>query len=56
MEYTLKRFVSGKLGLKYYLFNTNKTPKNNVYLGGHIVSVLGQADYSELALGYTHTF
>ena len=56
MEYSLKRFVSGKLGLKYYLFNTNKTPKNNVYLGGHIVSVLGQADYSELALGYTHTF
>lgn len=56
MEYTLKRFVSGKLGLKYYLFNTNKTPKNNVYLGGHIVSVLGQADYSELALGYIHTF
>ena len=56
MEYTLKRFVSGKLGLKYYLFNTNKTPKNNIYLGGHIVSVLGQADYSELALGYIHTF
>ena len=56
MEYTLKRFFSGKLGLKYYLFNTNKTPKNNVYLGGHIVSVLGQADYSELALGYIHTF
>ena len=56
MTYTLKRFVSGKLGMKYYLINTNKTPKNNVYLGGHIVSVLGQADYSELALGYTHTF
>ena len=54
--YTLKRFISGKLGLKYYLFNTNNSPKNNFYLGGHIVSVLGQADYSELALGYVHTF
>lgn len=54
--YTLKRFVSGKLGLKYYLLNTNKSPKNNLYLGGHIVSRLGQADYSELSLGYIHTF
>lgn len=56
MSYTLKRFVSGKLGLKYYLFNTYKTPKNNFYVGGHIVSVLGQADYSELTLGYIHSF
>ena len=54
--YTMKRFVSGKLGLKYYLFNTYKAPKNNFYLGGHIVSVLGQADYSELTLGYVHSF
>lgn len=54
--YTLKRFVSGKLGLKYYLFNTYKAPKNNFYLGGHIVSRLGQADYSELTLGYVHSF
>lgn len=54
--YTLKRFVSGKLGLKYYLFNTYKQPKNNFYVGGHIVSRLGQADYSEFTLGYIHTF
>lgn len=54
--YTLKRFVSGKLGLKYYLFNTYKAPKNNLYVGGHIVSRLGQADYSELTLGYIHSF
>jgi len=55
-EYTLKRFVSGKLGLKYYVFNTYKAPKNNFYVGGHIVSRLGQADYSELTLGYVHAF
>jgi hypothetical protein len=54
--YAMKRFVSGKLGLKYYLFNTYKAPKNNVYLGGHIVSVLGQADYSEFTAGYIHSF
>lgn len=56
MTYALKRFVSGKLGLKYYLFNTYKAPKNNFYVGGHIVSRLGQADYSEFTLGYMHTF
>ena len=55
-SYNLKRFISTKLGLKYYLFNTYKMPKNNIYLGGHIVSILGQADYSELALGYVHSF
>ena len=56
INYTLKRFVSGKLGLKYYVFNTNKAPKNNFYVGGHIVSRLGQADYSEFTLGYIHAF
>jgi hypothetical protein len=56
ISYNLKRIISGKLGLKYYLFNTYKQPKNNIYLGGHIISVLGQADYSELALGYIHSF
>lgn len=54
--YTLKRFISGKLGLKYYLFNTYKAPKNNLYVGGHIVSRLGQADYSEFTLGYVFSF
>lgn len=54
--YTLKRFISGKLGLKYYLINTYKQPKNNFYIGGHIVSRLGQADYSEFSMGYIHTF
>lgn len=54
--YTLKRLISGKLGLKYYLFNTNNAPKNNFYVGGHIVSRLGQADYSEFTMGYVHGF
>lgn len=54
--YTLKRFISGKLGLKYYLFNTNNAPKNNFYAGAHIVSRLGQADYSEFTMGYVRSF
>ena len=52
--YKLKRFVSGKLGLKYYLLNTKNMPKHNLSLGAYICSNLGQADYSELSLGYTH--
>lgn len=55
-SFTIKRYISGKLGLKYYLFDTYKSPKNNFYLGGHIVSISGQADYSELAFGYIHAF
>lgn len=55
-EYFMKRFISGKLGLKYYLFNTYKAPKDNFYIGGHIVSKLGQADYSEFTLGYVRSF
>jgi hypothetical protein len=52
--YTLKRYISGKLGLKYYVWNTKNMPKHNLSLGAYICSNLGQADYSELSLGYTY--
>lgn len=52
--YKLKRFISGKLGLKYYAWNTKNMPKHNVSLGAYICSNLGQADYTELSLGYTY--
>lgn len=51
----IKRFISGKLGLKYYLFNNNNLPKHNFSLGAYICSNLGQADYSELSFAYTYT-
>lgn len=52
--YNIKRYVSGKLGLKYYAWNTKDMPKHNLSLGAYICSNLGQADYSELSLGYTY--
>jgi len=52
--YNIKRYVSGKLGLKYYAWNTKNMPKHNLSLGTYICSNLGQADYSELSLGYTY--
>jgi hypothetical protein len=54
--YKLKRTVSGRLGLKYYLFSNSQAPKNNVYLGAHLNANLGQADFTELSLGYVHRF
>lgn len=55
-KYWIKRFVSGKMGLKYYLWNTKNQPKNNLSVGAFICSNLGQADYSELNIGFIHLF
>ena len=52
--YWVKRFISGKLGVKYYALNTKNMPKHNLSLGAYICSNLGQADYTELSLGYTY--
>lgn len=54
--YELKRTISGRIGLKYYLWSTNKAPKHNLYLGAHLNSNLGQADFTELSLGYVRRF
>jgi len=54
--YKIKRTVSSRLGLKYYLINTVKNPKNNIFLGVHLNANLGQADFSELSLGYVYRF
>lgn len=49
-----KRLLSTRLGLKLYAFNTNKLPKHNFYIGPHIKANAGQADFSELAIGYVY--
>ena len=54
--YKIKRTISARLGLKYYLINTTKTPTDNVFIGAFINSNLGQADFSELGIGYVKTF
>ncbi|MDN5212430.1 acyloxyacyl hydrolase [Fulvivirgaceae bacterium BMA12] len=51
-EYWLKRLFSTRMGLNFYLFNTNKLPENNVYIGAHINANFGQADFSEISLGF----
>ncbi|GAA3629465.1 acyloxyacyl hydrolase [Flavivirga jejuensis] len=54
--YKVKRTISARLGLKYYLIGTAKRPVNNLYTGVFINSNLGQADFTELAVGYVKTF
>ena len=52
--YKLKRTISTRLGLKYYLFSNSKSPRNNIYIGAHLNANLGQADFTELSLGFVH--
>ncbi len=55
-KFKKKYRISSRLGLKYYLIGKEKAPKNNLYLGANLNSNLGQADFSELSLGYVHSF
>ncbi len=52
--YDIKKTISSRLGLKYYLLNNNKSPKRNLFLGAFINANFGQADFSELSLGYVY--
>jgi len=55
-SYKKKHRISSRLGLKYYLIGMEKAPKNNFYLGAHLNSNLGQADFTELSFGYVFSF
>ncbi|QCW99080.1 acyloxyacyl hydrolase [Aggregatimonas sangjinii] len=54
--YQIKRYVFSRMGLKYYLVNTERSPKHNIFIGAFINANLGQADFSELTTGYRHRF
>lgn len=55
-KFKLKHIISSRMGLKYYLFGTNEVPKNNFFVSAHINSNLGQADFSEVSIGYVRSF
>ena len=52
----LKKWVTSRMGLDYYLINTKLKPKSNLFIGAYINANFGQADFSEITLGYTHIF
>lgn len=56
VKYKLKKYFSSRMGLNFYFINTNKLPKNNFFIGANINANFGQADFSEISLGYTYTF
>jgi hypothetical protein len=55
-KFKLKNTISSRLGIKYYLLGTHKAPVHNLYAGIHINANLGQADFTELGLGYVYSF
>ena len=54
--YEIKKSLPGRLGLKLYAINTNKSPKNNFFIGATLNSNFGQADFNELSFGFVHRF
>ncbi len=52
--YHIKKTISSRLGTKLYAINTNKAPQHNVYLGAFINANFGQADFTELTIGYQY--
>lgn len=52
--YEIKRTISSRMGLKYYLINNNKSPQHNLFFGAHINGNLGQADFTGFSLGYVY--
>lgn len=55
LRYNLSHIFSTRLGLRYYILNTDKSPIRNLFLGATINANLGQADFSELNFGYVYS-
>jgi len=55
-KYELKKRVSSRLGLKYYILATDNAPQHNAFVGVNINGNLGQADFTELSVGYVFAF
>ncbi len=53
-KYQIKKLISSRLGLKYYLIGNEQAPKHNIFLGAHLSANLGQADFTEFSIGYVY--
>ncbi|NTW33584.1 MAG: acyloxyacyl hydrolase [Bacteroidetes bacterium] len=51
-SFMLKKLFNSRLGLKLYLLNTAKQHKNNLFMAAHINANFGEADFSDISLGY----
>jgi hypothetical protein len=50
----LRKIFTSRVGMNYYLKNTNKHPKNNFFIGAHINANMAKADFTEISLGYNY--
>ncbi len=53
-KYKFKNAIATRAGFKYYLKGTNKFCVNNLYAGVFINANLGQADFTEIGIGYVY--
>ena len=54
-KYFLKRMFNSRMGLKLYLLNANKMPKNNFFVGANINANFSQADFTDVCVGYVRS-
>jgi len=54
-DFFLKKWFPASIGLNYYIIDPSKSPRSNVFLGASIRANFGQADFSDLVVGYTYT-
>ncbi len=54
--FKLKKHISSRLGLKYYILSHDQYRPKNFYVGAFINANLGQADFTEIAFGYVKQF
>lgn len=52
LGYQLEKIFLSRVGLNFYLIDTSKSPKHNVYLGAQLHANFGIADFSGISLGY----
>ena len=50
------KYLTARLGINAYLFDTNKLPPHNIFIGANLNTNLGKADFTEFSLGYTYNF
>ena len=53
-KYKMKKYISSRMGLKYYFIGNEKAPRHNVFVGAHLNANLGQADFTEFSIGYVY--
>lgn len=56
VKYKMKYRFATRLGLKYYILGNERRSKNDVFIGAHLNANLGQADFSEVSIGYIRRF